>query len=193
MTDLSNLTPSQINDIRPFGGFPIIYADPAWNFSGNSKAKPGKNARQHYDCMPLADICAIPVRELAAKDALLLMWVTSPFAELAFKVVSAWGFRYKSQLTWPKNTVAHGYWARGAHEILYICRRGKFPCEMPALFPTSIIPGRAREHSRKPEWVAEKVEARFPDLPKLELFARTARPGWTALGNQTNKFAGETN
>ena len=190
MTDLRAITTHHVTEMRPYGGFPIIYADPAWNFSGNSAAKPGKNARQHYDCMSIKDICAIPVRSLAADNALLLMWVTAPFAELAFRVVKAWGFAYKSQLTWPKNTVAHGYWARGAHEILYICRRGKFPCEMPALFPTSIIPGKARQHSRKPEWVAEVVEKRFPDMPKLELFARTARPGWTALGNQTDKFAG---
>lgn len=190
MTDLRAITAHQINEVRPFGGFPIVYADPPWNFSGNSAAKPGKNARQHYPCMSIKDICAIPVRDLVAPDALLLMWVTSPFAEQAFSVVKAWGFTYKSQLTWPKNTVAHGYWARGAHEIIYICRRGKFPCEMPALFPTSIIPGRAREHSRKPDWVAEVVENRFPDMPKLELFARTARPGWAALGNQTDKFEG---
>lgn len=190
MTDLRTLTAHHVAEISPYGGFPIVYADPAWNFSGNSKDKPGKNARQHYDCMPIGDICAIPVRDMVADNALLLIWVTSPFAELAFRVVKAWGFKYKSQLTWPKNTVAHGYWARGAHEILYICRRGKFPCEMPALFPTSIIPGKARQHSRKPEWVAEIVEKRFPDMPKLELFARTARPGWTALGNQTDRFAG---
>lgn len=192
MTDLLALSANEVSAVRPYGGFKIVSADPAWNFSGNSIAKPGKNARKHYDCMSIAQICAIPVSDLVADDALLLMWVTSPFAEQAFKVVKAWGFKYKSQLTWPKNTVAHGYWARGAHEILYICRRGKFPCEMPALFPTSIIPGKTREHSRKPDWVAEVVEKRFPEMPKLELFARTARPGWTALGNQTDKFTGET-
>jgi len=186
--DLRNLTPSIINDIRPFGGWPIIYADPPWDFSGNSKDKPGKNARAHYPTMKVPDIAALPVKTLAADDALLLMWVTAPFAELAFKVVKAWGFQYKSQLTWPKSNVAHGYWARGAHELLYICRRRRFPCELPALFPTSIIPGRTREHSRKPEWVAQIVESRFPDLPKLELFARAARPGWSVLGNQTDKF-----
>jgi N6-adenosine-specific RNA methylase IME4 len=28
----------------------------------------------------------------------------------------------------------------------------------------------------------------FPDLPKLELFARQQRPGWDAWGNEVNKF-----
>jgi N6-adenosine-specific RNA methylase IME4 len=173
---------------RPFGGFPILFADPAWNFSSNSKEKPGKNARRHYDTMSIAQMCAMPVKALAAKDALLCLWVTSPFAEQAFKVVKAWGFQYKTQLTWPKNTVATGYWARGQHELLYVCRRGLFPCERPALFPTSIIPGKTRGHSVKPDWPQQIVEARFPDLPKTELFARQQRPGWTASGNETTKL-----
>ena len=32
------------------------------------------------------------------------------------------------------------------------------------------------------------IERMFPDLPKLELFARQARPGWEVWGNQVNKF-----
>lgn len=176
--------------LRPAGGFSIVYADPAWDFSGNSKDKPGKNARRHYDCMKPADIAALPVRDMAADDALLLMWVTVPFAELAFKVVKAWGFAYKSQLTWPKQRIGTGHWARNRHEMLYICRRGKFPCERPALFPDSIIPGAQREHSRKPSWVHEIVEKRFPEVPKCELFGRASRPGWTVIGNQSDLFDG---
>ena len=173
---------------RPPGGFQIIFADPCWKNIGNSKAKPGKSALRHYDTMSIKELCAMPVKMLAARDALLCMWVTVPFTELAFKVVKAWGFKYKSQLTWPKNTVATGHWARNQHELLFICRRGLFPCEKPALFPTSIIPGKTRGHSRKPDWPQEVVERRFPDAPKTELFARTLRPGWIASGNDTEKF-----
>lgn len=188
MTDLSALSDQDIMDIRPIGGFSIVLADPPWNFTGNSKEKPGKNARAHYPTMSPADIAAIRVRDLVADDALLLMWVTVPFAELALKVVKAWGFSYKSQLTWPKSRIGTGYYARNKHEMVYVCRRGRFPVAAPAIFPTSIIPGKTREHSRKPEWVAEVIDARFPEAPRAELFARTARPGWVALGNQTDKF-----
>ncbi|RID91202.1 DNA methyltransferase [Gemmobacter lutimaris] len=179
-----------VQDVRPYGGFQIVLADPPWNFSGNSKAKPGKNARQHYDCMPLDEIAALPVKDVVALDALLLMWVTVPFAELAFRVLKGWGFKYKSQLVWPKSRIGTGYWARNKHELLYIARRGRFPCPGNALFPTSIIPGRSREHSRKPDWVHEVIDAQYPETQRVEIFARQPRPGWVVLGNQVNRFEG---
>ena len=150
MTQSMTLRPGDaaaLQTLRPAGGFQILLADPPWRYTSNSEAKPGKNAMGNYPCMKLADNCAMPIRELAAENELLLLWVTVPFAELAFQVVKAWGFSYRSGLAWPKNRIAHGHWARNQHELLYICRRGKFPCERPALFPTSLIPGRTREHS----------------------------------------------
>lgn len=188
--DLRHLSAVDIAEIKPYGGFPIILADPPWDFSGNSVERPGRNARRHYPCMKTSDLCAIPVAELSAKDAILLMWATVPMLEQALKLMRAWGFRYKSQLVWPKGRIGTGYWARNAHEFVLIGRRGRFPCDRPALFPTSIIPGARRGHSRKPEWVQEIIEARHHEAPKLELFARVARPGWFALGNQTDKFEG---
>lgn len=170
------------------GGWQIVVADPAWRFASNSKAKPGRNAMRHYDCMTVAEIAAMPIRYIVAQDALLLMWVTVPFSHMAYDVIEAWGFRPKSQLVWAKSRIATGYWARNQHELCIIARRGKFPCLRPALFPTSIIPGETREHSRKPEWVQDQIDARFPAAAKLELNARRQRAGWTVWGNETEKF-----
>lgn len=171
------------------GGWEIIVADPAWRFSGNSEKKPGRNAMRHYPCMKFADIVAMPVREIAAEHALLLLWITVPFAHRADEVIRAWGFTTKSQLVWPKQRTATGYWAMNQHELLIIARRGQFPCKRPALFPTSIIPGSQRDHSRKPEWPQEIVDQRFPHMRKLELNARRPRKGWAVWGNETNKFS----
>lgn len=46
-----------------------------------------------------------------------------------------------------------------------------------------------REHSRKPDAQYDRIEAMF-DGPYLELFARSARAGWDAWGNETGKFDG---
>jgi N6-adenosine-specific RNA methylase IME4 len=175
---------AQAQDLRPAGGFQVVIADPPWNFSGNSVEKPGRNARRHYPTMQLADIEALPIREIVAKDALLLLWVTVPFAEHGFRVLKAWGFRYASQLVWPKARIGTGYWARNQHELVLIGRRGRFPCTSPALFPTSLIRGPQGKHSQKPEWLHSIIEARYPDYSRAELFARRARPGWTCIGNQ---------
>jgi N6-adenosine-specific RNA methylase IME4 len=190
MSDIRALSAREIAAIRPFEGFDVILADPPWAFAANSEAKPGRGARRHYPVMKTPEICAIPVRALAAKHSLLLLWATVPMIEDALRVMRAWSFSYKSMLVWPKGKIGTGYWARNAHEMVLIGRRGRFPCDPPALFPTSIIPGKAREHSRKPLWVAEVIEDRHPHATKLEIFARAPRDGWVALGNQTDKFEG---
>lgn len=170
------------------GKFDLVLADPPWKFASNSAAKPGRNAIGHYECMTLDDICSLPVRSIVERDALLILWVTAPFAELAFRVVKAWGFAYKSQLVWTKDRIGTGFWARNRHEPIYIARRGRFPCPRPAPFSDSIISGQQREHSRKPDALHAQIEAAFPEARKLELFAREARPGWQAWGNETHKF-----
>jgi N6-adenosine-specific RNA methylase IME4 len=171
--------------------FDLLMADPPWRFTSNSQDKPGRNARGHYDCMKIDEIAALPVRDLAATKAMLLLWTTVPFAELAFKVVAAWGFKYKSQLAWDKERKGTGFWARNEHELLYICTRGGFPCPRPAPFNYSMIRGQRREHSRKPDQIYCDVEAAFPATRKVELFARETRPGWSSWGNEASKFDGE--
>lgn len=172
----------------PAGPFDVIYADPPWRFASNSADKPGRNARRHYDCMTVEEIASMPVADIAAPSALLLMWITAPFSHRADEVVRAWGFRSKSQIVWPKQRIGTGYWARNQHELVVIATRGRFPCPRPALFPTSIIPGAQREHSRKPEWVADQIDARLPDASKVELFGRRQRAGWTVWGNDAEKY-----
>jgi N6-adenosine-specific RNA methylase IME4 len=45
----------------------------------------------------------------------------------------------------------------------------------------------AREHSRKPVQFYERVEA-FCSGPRLELFGRESRVGWTVYGDEATKF-----
>jgi len=39
-------------------------------------------------------------------------------------------------------------------------------------------------HSQKPAVLYELIERMYPQASKLELFARTARPGWDAWGKE---------
>lgn len=172
----------------PLGQFDVILADPPWTFASNSVVKPGRNPRRHYPTMSLDQIAALPVSTLAAPSALLLMWVTVPLAHRAHDVMRAWGFSYVSQVVWIKDRIGMGYWARNRHEMLYIGKRGGFPCPVPALFPDSVIMGQQREHSRKPDQVHQVIDARLGHLRRCEMFARAPRRGWTVWGNQTDKF-----
>lgn len=73
-------------------------------------------AVKHYDTMPLEDICALPVP--AADNAVLFLWVTSPMLEDAFKVINAWGFKYKSSFVWDKVSHNMGHYNSVRHELL---------------------------------------------------------------------------
>ena len=60
----------------PNGSFACITADPPWSFKSNSRAKPGRNAMRHYDCMTLDEIAALPVADIAADNAILWFWIS---------------------------------------------------------------------------------------------------------------------
>ena len=58
-----------------------------------------------------------------------------------------------------------------------------------AAVPASVIRERRREHSRKPDEAYDIIERMYPELPKIELFARNTRRGWDAWGNEIETAA----
>jgi N6-adenosine-specific RNA methylase IME4 len=166
------------------GPFDIIVADPPWRFASNSAAKPGRNAMRHYPCMRDSDIAALPVADMARRDALLFLWVTAPMLARGLPIISAWGFRYVSQLVWVKDRIGTGFWVRSRHELVLIGKRGRFPCGSPAPFADSVIDAPTTAHSRKPEALQDRIDAVWPSAARVELFARRPRPGWAVWGNE---------
>ena len=71
----------------------IIYADPAWSYQGKMM---NSSVTDHYNVMSIDDICNLPVNDIAAENSILFMWVTLPKLNEFMKVVSAWGFEYKT-------------------------------------------------------------------------------------------------
>jgi N6-adenosine-specific RNA methylase IME4 len=47
-----------------------------------------------------------------------------------------------------------------------------------------MVEARAAGHSVKPAIFAELIERWFPGLPKIEMFARKPREGWTTWGDE---------
>lgn len=171
--------------------YELLVVDPPWRFRTWSETNQAKSPSRHYDLMPTADIKELPVRDLAQKDCLLMLWSTGAMQEAGFEVMKAWGFTYKSQMVWRKVTVngkvrvGTGYWTRSMHEVVLIGCIGK-PRKFSA-FP-SIFDGVAREHSRKPEEFYALVEKHTSGLRRADLFARTQRPGYDAWGHEITKF-----
>jgi N6-adenosine-specific RNA methylase IME4 len=169
--------------------YAVLYADPPWHFEVyNEESGVERAAGNHYSTMSLDEISALPIPSLATPDAVLFMWTTAPHLQESFQVLAAWGFEYKTNAVWVKDKIGLGYFIRGQHEHLLIATRGDMPCPLPANRPPSVINAPRREHSRKPDEAYELIERMYPELPKLELFARQQRPGWAAWGNETSKF-----
>jgi N6-adenosine-specific RNA methylase IME4 len=161
----------------PTGPFRVIVADPPWRYeSGNGLP---------YPTMDIEEIKAMPVVEIADENAILWLWTTNAHLRVAFDVVEAWGFEYKTLLTWVKDRMGTGEWLRGQTEHCMLGVRGK-----PAFLHgnhTTVLEAARREHSRKPKDFYALVEATCPG-GKVELFGRERRTGWKAYGNDTERF-----
>src|SRR5579859_1379135 len=96
--------------------YKTIYADPPWWEAGGGKICRG--AQKHYPLMKTEAICQLEldgfhVKWKAADDAHLYLWVTNSFLQDGFKVMEAWGFKYKTMITCAKNRIGIGQYFRG--------------------------------------------------------------------------------
>jgi len=134
--------------------------------------------------MELEAICALPVAEIATDNAILFLWATSPKLAEALRVVEAWGFTYRSSAVWVKSQLGMGYYFRQQHELLLVATRGDMPAPAPDARPRSVYESPREAHSAKPVAFYEFIERMYPNLPRIELFARGTREGWVGWGNE---------
>jgi N6-adenosine-specific RNA methylase IME4 len=180
--------------------FLAILADPPYSYATYSEKGMGRSADAHYDTMSFPAICAMPVAQWAADDAVLFLWAPKPVLPRAInEVIPAWGFEYKTiAFTWVKTIASEpdptlfgppplrfafgmGHWTRGNPELCLLATRGK-PHRLNADVPELMLAPR-REHSAKPDEVCSRIERLMGDGgPFLELFASGQAPhraNWT--------------
>lgn len=175
-----------IQTALPDKRYGVILADPEWRFEVYSRETGmDRAADNHYPTSVTDTICARPVGDIAADDCALFLWATVPMLPDALKVMTAWGFTYKSHCIWTKDKVGTGYWFRNSHELLLVGTKGSVPAPAMGTQWSSTIEGRVTRHSAKPNCFHELIEQYFPNLPKIELNCRgPARSGWDAWGNE---------
>ena len=187
---------NRLDSLVGLSGFRCIVADPPWAYPSKMGGKGFGHGRMGtpmtaktmpYATMPVDDIAALPVRDVAADGCHLYLWTTQRFLRDAYTVLDAWGFKQGALLVWskpPKGVV--GTWVCSA-EFCIFARRGTLK-HLRRHIGTVFQWSRGR-HSAKPEAFQDMVETVSPG-PYLELFARRPRPNWTVWGNEVEANAG---
>ena len=107
-------------------------------------------------------------------------------------MLHAWGFTYKTiAFAWVKQNKkagslfwGMGYWTRSNVEFCILATKGN-PKRINAGVHQVIL-SHIEEHSKKPHEVRERIVQLMGDLPRIELFARQATPGWDVWGNEVD-------
>jgi N6-adenosine-specific RNA methylase IME4 len=190
--------------------YATIVADPPWKVAagrsiGRYEVAGGRqtfgvtsNAARPlaYPSMSVSEIAALPVAGIAAVNAHLYLWTVNRYLRDAFDVMRAWGFTYSTTLVWAKRPMGGGLGGCYGLSTEYVLfgRRGTLPAlsrvgrnwfDWKRPYDER---GKPR-HSAKPSDFFRMVEAVSPG-PRVELFARTARSGWSSWGNEVSSDAG---
>lgn len=163
------------------GKYRVIYADPPWKY-GDERDGSTTGATDHYPTMSIAELCDLPILDITEDSAVLFLWTTSPLLEDSFKVINAWGFKYKSSFVWDKVKHNMGHYNSVRHEFLLICTRGSCTPDVVKLFD-SVQSIERTEHSKKPEEFRAIIDILYTHGNKIELFARQPADGWEVWGN----------
>jgi N6-adenosine-specific RNA methylase IME4 len=171
--------------------FATILADPPWQFMNRTGKMAPEHRRLHrYKTMKLAEICALPVQQVAAEQSHLYLWVPNALLAEGLEVMKAWGFTYKTNIVWYKvrkdggpDGRGVGFYFRNVTELLLFGIRGKLRTLAPGRREVNIVITHKQEHSRKPHQMYDVIERCSPG-PFLELFARHPRRAWTQWGDE---------
>lgn len=184
-----------------------IVADPPWDiadYGARTLSTEGFWAERHvgkskpvpYGRMSIDEIKALPVNDLAEKDAHLYVWTINSHLEDTYDVIRAWGFKNRPVvLTWCKEPRGMGF--GGAYnpttEFVLFARRGTLPHlrrweSTWMLLKRPYINGKPA-HSAKPDGMQDIIEQVSPG-PYLEMFARRQRLGWDTWGDEALNHTG---
>jgi N6-adenosine-specific RNA methylase IME4 len=166
-----------------------ILVDPPWPLRLVGKRRDSRNPQCEsndqalpYPTMDLATLAALPVGELAMPGAHLWLWTTNQHLEDGFHLMRRWGFTYLAPITLVKPS-GMGFWFVSRTQTLLMGYRERCEFRRARFRPTVLFMGNPARHSAKPECSYELIEA-VSAPRRVELFARSKRPGWDVWGNE---------
>lgn len=175
--------------------YDLILADPPWKQSKGGKKAVRKNSSGKQLDYPTLDINSIKkhlkvATGLTETNSIMFLWTIDKYLFDAEQLVKELGYKTHARMIWNKITgIPSSFTIRYGHEYLLYCYKGK-------LTPVAknergkihtVFTEKAKRHSQKPEVSYEIINRLYPNLRKLELYARTEREGYDCWGNEVTK------
>lgn len=170
----------------------LIVADPPWKQAkGGKKSVREKSSGTSLD-YPTCSLEEIKnhleaANKLTEDNAILFLWTIDKYLFEAQKMAEDLGYKLHARMIWNKVTgIPAAFTVRFGHEYLLYMYKGK-------LIPVAqnergkihtVFTEQVKRHSQKPEISFEIINRLYPDLKKLELYARTEREGYDCWGNE---------
>jgi N6-adenosine-specific RNA methylase IME4 len=164
--------------LAPVAGlFKTLVIDPPWQYDMDFLGR----GKPDYDTMSHEELLALPVESWAEADAHCYLWTTNAMFPAAVELMSKWGFRHNTVLTWAKPHYGLGTHFRGQTEHVLFGIRGTLATRANDI--STLFEAPVGKHSEKPEKFYEIVRrASYP--PYGEAFQRMARSDFVNLYQQ---------
>lgn len=180
--------PFEYPHTEPPQTFEVIYCDPPWDYDGrtflNGKAHDTGAASDHYPTMTPNELCQMNIQHIASKNSICYMWTTGPQLDISIKVLTSWGFKYKTiAFVWDKLITNPGYYTMSRTELCIVGTKGAIPKPRGTRNEQQFYQARRQRHSSKPEEFIKRISRMHPPQNKVELFSRRAHPEWYCWGH----------
>ena len=176
----------------------VIYADPAWKYNRGvhqetfPKRKQIRTERElPYDTMTIEQMKGLNIKQISESDCACFMWVTDSHLKQGIELLESWGFKYKTIVfIWKKitnkgNTCATvGAWTTKNCEICLLGTKGNMLKHKVSNNTFQLIEAERTINSKKPNEIRDRINQIFPNVSKIELFARENQEGWDVWGNE---------
>ena len=173
--------------------YDLILADPPWNQSkgGKKNVRPISSGTQldYPVCSPeeIKQHLQQAASLISGDNAILFLWTIDKYLFQALPIAEELGFKLHARMIWNKVTgIPAAFTVRYGHEYLLYMYKGK-------LLPVAknergkihtVFTEQVHKHSKKPEISYEIINRLYPDLKKLELYAREERRGYDVWGDE---------
>ena len=170
--------------------YDLILADPPWKQAKGGK----KNVRPISSGTELDYLtCSLDeIKEhlqqatsLCSENSVLFLWTIDKYLFEAQQFAKELGYKLHARMIWNKVTgIPAAFTVRYGHEYLLYMYKGKLkPVALEERGKIhTVFTEKVQKHSQKPEISYEIINRLYPDLKKLEMYARNKRDGYDRWG-----------